>query len=253
MKKYKPVIKKVEVDNEHYYYVNDKFHPSVTKILGETLPTPYALRYWIGEVGNEKAEAKLNSAGDRGSKIHNACEALLFGQTVKLKESFPDKKDQKCIVSFIDWVNEYKPEFKADDIEMIVASTLGFAGTLDMFCHINGEPWIIDFKTSNGVYDSHMLQITAYQHAYYEMTGIMANRGILHLNHRTKKGYSFIDKIEISKKEVVIDDFIKVFEVYKMLNGGVVPEPTNVIEYPESLNLFENEKRLKQVGEALKN
>lgn len=242
-KLYKPVIVRKDVDDNHYYFVNKKYFPSVTKIIHEAMPTPFALRYWIGEVGNEKAEARLKKAGERGTKIHDACEALLRGKTIHLDKDFPDKKDKKCIVSFIDWAYQTQPTFNHKHIEFTVASRKKYAGTLDLFCYINKEPWIIDFKTSAGIYNSHMLQLCAYQHAFEEMTGIKANMGILHLNYRTKRGWSFIDKIQIKKKPITIDDFLKVFEIYKMINGGIVPEPNLTEIYPSQVKLYDKKER----------
>jgi hypothetical protein len=208
-KLYRPVIVRKEVEDTHYYYVNGVFFPSVTKILQETLPTPPALKYWLGEVGNERAQQKLEKAGERGTKIHNACELLLKGGTIDLEKEFPDNKDKKCIISFIDWAVQAKPKFKNKGIEFVLASKYGYAGTGDFLCYINNEPWIIDFKTSAGVYLSHLLQITSYQWAIYEMTGIKPRRGILHLNPQTKRGWTLHDKIEIEGKDVTINDFLK--------------------------------------------
>lgn len=232
---YKPVIVKKEIDDSHYYFVDDKFTPGVTSILQETMPTPYALRQWIGDVGNDKAEQKLQQAGDRGTAIHAACERLLAGEEIKLKELFPKQADQKCIVGFANWCAEFQPDVK--NIEFVVASKLGFAGTLDIFCEIAGEPYIIDIKTSSAVYDSHKLQIAAYQAAFKEMTGIEATVAILHLNPRTIKGWSFHKNPEIKDKPVTIEDFMTVFEMYKMLNGGVIPEPDLTTVYPELISL----------------
>lgn len=234
--KYKPVIKKLEVDDEHYYYVDDEFYPGVTKILQEAMPTPYALRHWIGEVGNEKAEAKLNRAADRGSRIHDACERLLLGQEIKLAEEFPDRKNQKLLVAFVDWLGETQPQIAEEShVEFVVASTLKYAGTLDIYCHIDGEPWIIDIKTSRNVYPSHFLQIAAYRNAFKEMTDIDANMGILHLKDTTKKGFQFVTEMKIGGKEVTTEDFMTVYDMYLMLNGGQIPEPPERIEYPEVL------------------
>lgn len=240
---YKPVIVKKEINNEHYYYVNDKFTPGVTTILGQTLPMPYALRKWIGDMGNERAEAKFKMAGERGTAIHNACEMLLTGAELKLVENFPKKKDQKAITGFINWFSEVKPEFELENIELVVASELGFAGTLDLFCKIDGVPTIVDFKTSSGIHESHKLQITAYQKAYEEMTGIKPDRLILHLN-ATKRGYSVYDesKMVIKKNPITVDDFMIVFAQYVMLNGGQVPEPDLEEIYPEVVQLFEEKK-----------
>lgn len=241
MKLYQPVIERKDVDDEHFYYVDGKYVPSVTKILHESMPMGFGLRNWLGDVGNERAEAKLNNAAARGTLIHDTCKRLMLGDTIKLHEQFPKRSDQKVIAGFINWFNEFKPTFEPTDIERTVASTLGFAGTLDLFCHINGQPVIVDFKTSSSIYNDHKLQITAYQHAFCEMTGIFPSRLILHLTPLTKKGYSVYDekKIAIEKKLVEVDDFMTVFAMYKMLNGGVIPEPDLVNVYPETVKLFE--------------
>ena len=243
MKLYKPVIVKKEIDNEHYYYVNEKFTPGVTTILGQTLPMPYGLKKWIGDMGNYRANEKFEQAGARGTMIHDACEELLIGKEVKLLERFPSKKDQLAITGFINWFNDNKPEFEVTDIERVIASENGFAGTLDLYCQIKGRPTIVDFKTSSSIHDSHKLQITAYQQAFFEMTGIMPDRLILHLNG-TKNGYSVYDekKMHIKKNPITTDDFMTVFAQYKMLNGGVIPEPDLVDTYPEVIKLYEEEK-----------
>lgn len=265
---YKPVIIKKEINDEHFYYVDGKFTPGVTTILDESMPMPFGLRKWIGDVGNEKAEQKLNAAGDRGSAIHKACEALLLGETIKLQENFPQERDQKCIVSFINWINLFQPDLgKTNEdiyknIEQVVASSLGFAGTLDLCCQIDPDlifkhtkfrtdnpNWIIDLKTSRDIYDSHKLQITGYKEAKFEMTGIQYNRGILLLNPLTIIGYKFMteNKMTIAGKPVTTEDFMTVFNMYLMLNGGKVKEPNLENVYPESLSLYEDGDQRKQL------
>lgn len=235
MKLFQPEIIKKEVNDEHYYFINGTYVPSVTKILGETMPMPYALRYWIGEVGNERAQAKLEQAGDRGTAIHSACERLLNSEEISLIEEFKDNKDKKVLVGFVNWCAQYQPEVLAT--EKTVASRYGYAGTLDLYCKIAGANYIIDFKTSSAIHDSHKLQLVGYQNAVYEMTGDMAKMGILHLNSKVKAGYTFITDMKIAKKDVEIADFVKVFEVYKMLNGGTIPQPPLIDNYPETLKL----------------
>lgn len=249
---YQPVIVKKVVDDEHFYYVDDKFAPSVTKVLHEAMPMPLALKMWIGDVGNERAEQKLKSAGNRGTMIHTACEMLLQGAQIELKD-FPDRKDKKCLVSFINWFSAFQPV--VTDIEKIVASTLGYAGTLDIMCTIDdsvlpkktfkqypeSNKWIIDIKTSASVYMEHFLQIKAYQEAVFEMTGERCNTAILHLNPKTKAGYSFITEMKIGDKNVDVNDFMVAFNMFLMINGGVIPEPKLVDEYPETLSLLTKE------------
>lgn len=235
-KLYKPEIVKKVIDDTHYYYVDGVFKPSVTKILQEAMPTPFALRQWIGEVGNDKAKEKLEKAGERGTALHNACEEMLRGVEIDLTQ-FPVEADKKCLVAFKNWCAEYQPEVV--EIEKVLASELGYAGTLDILCKIKGKLTIVDIKTSSSIYTEHLLQITAYQCALQEMTNELADRMILHLNPRTKKGYAVLEEedIEIEGEPVRTKDFMTVYSMYKMLNGNKIPEPKEVIDYPLTLKL----------------
>ena len=235
-KLYKPEIVKKVIDDTHYYYVDGVFKPSVTKILQEAMPTPFALRQWIGEVGNDKAKEKLEKAGERGTALHNACEEMLRGVEIDLTQ-FTVEADKKCLVAFKNWCAEYQPEIV--EIEKILASELDYAGTLDILCKIKGVLTIVDIKTSSAVYDEHILQITAYQNALKEMTGELANRMILHLNPRTKIGYSVWEEKDmmIGNCIVTVNSFMTVYNMYLMLNGGEIPQPKEVIDYPLTLKL----------------
>lgn len=237
-KLYKPEIVKKVIDDTHYYYVDGVFKPSVTKILQEAMPTPFALRQWIGEVGNDKAKEKLEKAGERGTAIHNACEEMLRGVEIDLTQ-FPVEADKKCLVAFKNWCAEYQPS--EIEIETVVASELGYAGTRDIKCRLKGRErkTTIDIKTSSAIYIEHMIQVTGYVQADLEMTGELTDRMILHLNPKTIKGYKVYEEkdMEIEGKPVTIDDFMTVYKMYLMLNGGKIPQPKEVIDYPLTLKL----------------
>jgi hypothetical protein len=66
-----------------------------------------------------------------------------------------------------------------------------YAGTIDFVCTIDGEDWIIDFKTGQGTYPEHALQISAYKHAYDLPNAKLA---ILQIGYkRNKDGYKFTE------------------------------------------------------------
>jgi hypothetical protein len=237
---YKPVIVKKIVNDEHYYYVDEKFYPSVTHILGETLPMPFAVKQWIGDMGNERAQQKLEKAGDIGTAIHDACEKLLTGHQINLKVEFPVRAQKKMLVGFVNWFSQYEPRLIRDTTpELVLASKYGYAGTLDLPVVINGTPFIVDIKTSRGVYDSHKLQLAAYRQAFLEMYGIECGIAVLHLNPMTRSGFTFYttEKLDIMGKLVDIKDFLAVLELYKVLHGGKIPEPSLEDDYPEILKL----------------
>lgn len=248
-KLYRPIIVKKEIDDEHFYYVDGVFTPAVTAILQETLPMPLALKNWIGEIGNEKAQEKLEMAGERGSAIHKACELLCTGKEVSLVDPIeykPNKsykfteRDKKTLIGFINWFAEYQPKPLKDlHPELVVASKRGYAGTVDFPCIIGKYPYVIDFKTSKGIYDSFKLQLVGYRNAIWEMFHIRCKMGILHLNPNTKRGYSFYDddEMEIKDKRVEIRDFLAVLRLCKVLNGGKIQQPPEVDVYPPVIKL----------------
>lgn len=248
---YQPVIVRKEVDDEHYYFVDDKFYPSVTQILDVALPKGYGLLQYYGNLGVEKAEEERDKAGDRGSRIHKACETLLYGKPVKLKD-FP-RKDAAVIVAFTNWLTIFQT--KVIGIEMILASSMGYAGTLDLYCQIDPKiiyeqtklktenpNWIIDLKTSKSIHDAHKLQQVAYKGAFKEMYDIDVNNGILHLN-ATKQGWSFVvEMLGKGRYQFTEKDWRLVMAMFKMLNGGVMPEPPMVNVYPDELKLSDKER-----------
>ena len=62
------------------------------------------------------------------------------------------------------------------------------AGTCDMVCEIDGELWIIDFKTSNHLQTTYDLQTAIYGKCYEECFGKKADRyGVLWLKS-SKRG-----------------------------------------------------------------
>jgi hypothetical protein len=63
-----------------------------------------------------------------------------------------------------------------------------YAGTMDLLCEIGDERWIIDYKTSSGVYDTHYRQLAAYFKCMPTQVDRMA---ILHLKAGTRTQKDF--------------------------------------------------------------
>ena len=70
---------------------------------------------------------------------------------------------------------------------MLFRSELKIAGTCDCICEIDGELWVIDFKTSNHLQTVYDLQGAAYAQMYKECFGKEADRiGILWLKSKSR-------------------------------------------------------------------
>lgn len=229
-----PVIVKKEVDDTHYYFVNDEYFPSVTGILDQAAPMGYGMRSWLLNNTPESAEEIKNTTAGLGSKMHAAYEQLLLGNKLDLFNDFPYTKEKKHIATFCKWFAEFKPDISTIQAEHVVASvSMKYAGTLDLAVRRDDGLWIIDFKTTSGIYFSHELQVVAYKRAYEEMYKVNVDHvGILRTGTRHKDGYEF--------KEVdrSFEEFQAVYQTYLSLNGGKIQPPPLIDSYPLSVQLF---------------
>lgn len=150
--------------------------PSVTWIAGH-YPKGIGFYKWLADKGWDEAEAVKHAAGDKGSTVHLAIEKILNGEEFRIDTKVQDKnrsteqelatrdlayEELLCVKSFIDWMNEAKPEVIATEYT-IFSDIHGYAGTIDLICRIGGVPYIVDFKTSKQVWKEYELQISAYR------------------------------------------------------------------------------------------
>ena len=145
------------VDGRFYTDDNGQHYPSATTIL-EAYPKPFQLMQWMKEVGS-KADEIRDAAGRRGSNVHQLTEDYDNG---KPKFSL---EEWNMFERYVDFSKMYKPEHLLIE-QTFVNGSLGFAGTLDRICRIDGKSYVLDIKTSNGIYNSYWLQLAAYEQLY---------------------------------------------------------------------------------------
>ena len=221
-----------DIDDSHYYFINGEHVPAVTRVLDEAAPVAYGLKQFFLRSTPESAEKKLRETGDFGSMIHGVIERLLKGEKIDLEEYSTKAKQHLC--SFVQWFEDFKPDAKSIQTEHTVASLkYKVAGTLDLACRKDGELWIIDFKTSAGIYHNHELQLAAYKELYEEMHEVKVDHtGILRTGSRHKVGYEF--------KEVdrPFAHFKAVYDSFLNLHNGKIPPPPLMDVYPETLQII---------------
>ena len=162
--------------------------------------------------------AALSGAGSRGSNVHDIAEQLLKTGTLPKPDAVPQHQ-HGYIKGMAAWWQE-KWFDKVVHTELPVFSlTHKYAGTLDGLVTIDpkvavipGTPRhaVIDFKTNKKgeVYDSHLLQVTAYGHACLEM-GLVSE---LPIGVVIAFGEAGNHKQVLSGCE--LDDFLKVKDVW---------------------------------------
>jgi len=184
--------------------------PSVTWV---TQSYPKGIQYfkWLADKGWDEAEAIKVAAGDKGSKVHKAIEDVLQGIEVRIDSKYINNstgqeeeltlEECDCILSFKSWFDEVKPEVITWETS-VFSDKHNYAGTIDFVCRIDNQFWIVDFKTSQYIWPSHELQVSAYKEAITNgenevpkyQKGEDIKLAILQVGYRKNKaGYKFTE------------------------------------------------------------
>jgi hypothetical protein len=147
--------------------------PGTTTVIGASLGwNKQILMAWANKQGREGNNIRetVQDACDAGTLAHAAAEAHVKGKPapdVSAYEKAIVKKAKKAYEAFCTWEEMSKLVISGSEIGY-VSETLKFGGTLDGEGKINGADALIDFKTSNGTYADHVIQVAAYSYLWEE-------------------------------------------------------------------------------------
>lgn len=191
-------LNRVDVLDERFYTKDgETFYPSVTTVLN-VYPKGYGYQDWLKQVGYN-ADLVMNRAAERGSNVHNAIESFLNGQ--ELVWITPDGKENftldewEMISKFMEFYERYLKDSDLAVETLLWSDEMRLGGTADLVCTIDGETWLIDYKTSNALYKTNEMQLAAYRAMWDEKNSPTIDRyGVLWLNssHRTEKQFQGI-------------------------------------------------------------
>lgn len=273
-------ISKIELDDEHFYYLfnedfpEGKFIPSVTKIIDEAGPVGFGLREFWKNNTKQESEDILYSRGERGKLLHQDCERLIEGMEVEL-EGRP-RYEQQAIASYVATMRFLKPE-NAKKEQVVASSILEVGGTLDVVCEINSAriDWLKKNSKSLELNDKGEIVVKEKLKDEFEKdlkvgkmqkwiidqkftsgiyygheAQVTAYQGMYNESYKDetpvkRKGiwrFSTRHKLGFEFKEVTreLDSFERMYETYLDLHGGELPKPPEIRTYPKSIRLFDN-------------
>lgn len=152
--------------------------PSVTTILGRFKDSG-GLIWWAYNTGVDHGHRQANGdpdaptnlyeetkkACDVGTAVHARVEEYLKGEPISdWPHEFSDEQvghANSAWGAFLEWWSSSMFQVVEQEIPL-VHPTLGFGGTPDAICLVNGKYVMVDWKTSNGTYPDHLLQVAAY-------------------------------------------------------------------------------------------
>jgi len=234
---------KITIPDEHYYLSakSDKWLPSVTTFL-DAYPKGANYVMWLKNVGLNATQI-LKEAGEIGSNVHAGID--LYVKSGILNYLSEDKRELwkweewELLCKAMEFFAIFTPKIIVHEFSF-ASDELGYEGTIDIICKINGEIWLIDYKSGNNIYDSHYLQIAAYVKAWTLLNPEfpIKRAGILHLKATTLKQIE--GKIQgkgwlLHESENTIDENFEYFQYCQKLwhraNKNAKPK---ILEYPLS-------------------
>lgn len=219
----------------------DTFVPSVTWICGY-YPKGIHFYKWLAEKGWDEAEAIKSAAGDKGSKVHSAIVDLIDGKEVKMDSKYLNQSSEKdeeltleeyeAIMNFVDFYSSLESVKTINREFTVFSDKYNYAGTVDWLVEINGELWLIDFKTSKSIWTEYELQVSSYGEEVKNSLKLKSTPklGIVQIGYPyNKRGWKLT---EIENK---FDLFLVTQKLWEQENKDKQPP---VKDYPEVLKLI---------------
>lgn len=171
-------------DRRHRYTLDGKRIPSVTTILGalDKPGLPYWAAglvardaitnhdYWGQRIHNGEDPEQViqdlkrtpwkerDKAARRGTRIHQVLEAAAHGDPTDCPRDLLPMAQQAVDLLDREDVRTLETEARGYNRE------LWYAGTIDLIATVRGETWLLDWKSSRSVHETHVIQVAAYAH-----------------------------------------------------------------------------------------
>ena len=146
--------------------------PGTTTIIGRFKESG-GLLWWACQQGQahptlpvrDALYGERDKAADIGTFVHDCVEAHVKGQSLPdFPESFTAQDREKAgsgLVAYLAWERMTRLEITHQEMQL-VCPEYRFGGTPDAIGLIEGEPCLLDWKTSKSVYPDMLVQLAAY-------------------------------------------------------------------------------------------
>lgn len=139
------------------------------------LPTPMTREAYLAtlqtRLGLVKAHRRENEkAKEIGTQTHKGIEWAMRKAIGQVPGPEPRLANEAmwAFMAFDDWARDHHVRPVAIE-QTVWSQEYGYAGTMDLLAHVDGELALVDFKTGKAIYEEAYLQNAAYQVALAEM------------------------------------------------------------------------------------
>lgn len=206
--------------SRHYRATDGSFVPSVTTIL-DVINKP-AIAEWANRLGlfkHVQYKEHLNSLARAGTLLHAKIEAELRGKAAPDESQYSSEEVNWAFQSWFHWSSwRRQHQIRPLALELpLVSAVHGYGGTIDCIAELDGEPCVIDWKSSIKPYESHFLQVAAYQALVREVKGVNLSAIVVCCQRGgTKFNEARVEPDE--RMEALFDTFLRAKGLYEGLN-----------------------------------
>tara|TARA_Y100001963_G_scaffold151714_1_gene235097 strand:- start:1112 stop:1858 length:747 start_codon:yes stop_codon:yes gene_type:complete len=154
--------------NGRWYKIGDEEVPSVTTVLNGFKNPHWLMEFLVKQAGGDTRLLydKKSEALRIGTLVHESIDKILNNESIIIEH---DHEVQKALISFLGFWKKFNPKPIAKETTLYCEEQRNgslrfpFAGTADLVAEIDGELWMLDYKTSQQLNPDMGLQLTAYK------------------------------------------------------------------------------------------
>ncbi len=189
-------IRKRAKAHQRYRTSDGTIVPGVTTVIG-ILNKP-ALVKWANDLGLRGIDSAsyVDETARIGTLAHEMVQEYLGGPPWDRAAYNAEQVDtaENALISFFEWERQNVSGFKTAFIERQFVSEISrFGGTVDWYGEINGQMWLVDFKTCKTLFPEHTYQTAAYRALLLEHGYQVDGVRILRIGRSEDEGFD--DKI----------------------------------------------------------
>lgn len=140
--------------------------PGTTTIIGRFKESGGLLQWAFkqGQSGATTLYEERDKAAEAGTIAHDMIEAAILGKPQPVENAADDilKKAQNAFEQFLEWQEQTRIKIVATE-QRYVSESLQYGGTVDAIGeNAKGQCVLLDWKTSNAIYQDYLIQLGAY-------------------------------------------------------------------------------------------
>lgn len=193
MTKLERVPAKASKAHIRYKTKNGDIVPGVTTILNAVIAKP-ALVKWANQLGLQGYDSTtyVDATARIGTLAHEMIQEYLGGPEWDRSAFTREEIDtaENAVLSFYEWERQTGHKMETVAIEMpVVSEKYRYGGTVDWLGYIDGKLWLVDIKTSKGLFPEHEYQVSAYDRALFELGYEVAGVRLLRVGRSEDEGF----------------------------------------------------------------